>query len=81
VPWLCCDPLQPGADGGEATEVEAPFVGDVGVGVECYVRYRVAVPDEEGAVSQVPLHHLESVVAEFSLRLERGARPLSSRDA
>ena len=54
------------------TEVEAPFIGDVGVGIECYVRYRVAVPDEEFAAPQVPLHHPEGVVAEFSLRLERG---------
>jgi hypothetical protein len=29
VPWLRRDPLQPGVDGREAAEVEAPFMGDV----------------------------------------------------
>jgi hypothetical protein len=34
VPRLLPHPLEPSPDGGEAIEVEASFMGDVGVGVE-----------------------------------------------
>jgi hypothetical protein len=38
-------------------------MGDVGVGVEGDVGYRVAVGDEETAVSEMFLHHPEGVVS------------------
>src|SRR5215211_7314741 len=67
--------LHPGADGWEAGEVEAPFAGDVGVGVERDVGDRVAVCDEEVVLAQVFLHHLEGCVAEPPLLLQH-LRPL-----
>jgi len=63
----------------EGAEVEAPFMGDVGVGVECNVRYRVAVRDEEFAVLQVPLHDSQGGVPEPPLGLERHAALLTGQ--
>src|SRR5215211_1608889 len=67
--------LHPGADSWEAGEIEAPFAGDVGVGVECDVGDRVAVRGEEVVLAQVFLHHLEGCVAEPPLLLQH-LRPL-----
>ena len=55
----------------EAAKVEAPFVGDVSVGVEGDVGDEVAVSDEEFTLSEVPLHHPEGGVAQFPLGLQR----------
>src|SRR5918997_3925418 len=71
VARLIPNPLDPGGNGGEAAKVEAPFVGDVGVGVEGDVGDRVAVSDEEFTLSEVPLHHPEGGVAQFPLGLQR----------
>ena len=65
------DALHPGADGWGAAEVEAPFVGDVGVGVEGDVDDGVAIRDEEVVSPQVSFHHPEGSVAQLPLVLER----------
>ena len=70
VPRLGGDPLQPGAHRQEPTEVEAALVGDVGVGVEGYVRHRVASADKEVVAREVPLHDVQRVVAEPAFGLK-----------
>jgi hypothetical protein len=57
------DALQPDKNGGKSFQIEASFFGDVGVGVEGDVGYRVAVGDEETAVSEISLHHPEGGVS------------------
>ena len=64
------DALQPGADRLEAGAVETTLAGDVGIGVEGNVRDRVAVPEEEGAIVKVALHHAKGVVAELAFGLQ-----------
>ena len=66
VARLVPNPLDPGGNGGEAAKVEAPCVGDMGVGVE---GDGVAVSDEEFTLSEVPIHHPEDGVAQFPLGL------------
>ncbi len=71
VARLVPNPLDPGGNGGEAAKAEAPFVSDVGVGVEGDVGDGVAVSDEEFTLSEVPIHHPEDGVAQFPLGLQR----------
>src|ERR687894_1496678 len=70
VSRLLPDELHPGADCGEAAEVETPFFGDVGVGVESHVGDRVAVRDEVVVARKVLLHHPEGGVAKLPLLLQ-----------
>src|SRR5215207_4105308 len=69
VSRLRLHPLKPGTDGGEAIEIEASFVGDVGVSVERDIGDRVAIRDEEVATRQMPLQDAEGVVSQPPLRL------------
>src|SRR3712207_5366702 len=66
------DPLQPGAHRREAFEVVAALRTDSRVHVEGDVSDRGAIPNEEFAVAQMPLHHTEGPVALLEELLQLG---------
>jgi hypothetical protein len=65
----------------KASEVEASFIRDVGVGIESDVGDGVALPYEEAASLEVPLHDAKSVVTESALLLQRSLTLIGHLDA
>ena len=67
------DAGEPGGDGRIAGQVEAAFVGDVGVGVEGDVGDRHGIAAEPVRAAEMPLHHRERGMAALLLRRQLGA--------
>ena len=63
VAGLCSDPFQPGTDAGIDGKVEAAFIGDVGVGIECDIGDRVGGAGQPVVCREPFLHDRKGPVA------------------
>src|SRR5579872_1024356 len=53
------DAFDPGTNGGKPPKLEAAFIGDMGIGIECYVGDRMSPANKPIAPRQMPLHHAQ----------------------
>ena len=74
--WLVTDPIQPVGNALAAADIEAPFVGAVGIPIQAQISQRELIASQIRCFVELNLHNIKRFVATFQKRGETLMGPI-----